>query len=418
MSTTMSRATEGTTGTATSKGQGHGAGNDGENATSGQATTALTDTLRQAAEGASERVAGLAAEIAQVASPSNHEETRAAWIAERLRTMGYAPEIDAISNVIVRRGRRGGKGQGKPILVMAHTDTVFPFDVPLDIRRDGDWLCGPGTGDNSTSVAAVMTALALLDAHEITTAAELIVVFNVGEEGLGNLRGARAATDRFQDEVRAVLVVDGKLGHITNGGVGSSRWRVTVRGPGGHSYMHFGRPSAVHGLAEIISGISRLQVPSSPKTTFNVGMISGGTSVNTIAPSAEAIIDLRSEDADALATLVSDARAVVERLGESGQGLTATIDILGERPAGRLPEDDPMVALAAESARTLGLDPRFNISSTDANIPISRGISSVCVGVYEGEEAHTVNERVMVPSLRLGMIHLMDLLLRAGTLPA
>ena len=301
---------------------------------------------------------------------------------------------------------------------MAHTDTVFPFDVPLDIRRDGDWLCGPGTGDNSTSVAAVMTALALLDEHGIETAADLIVVFNVGEEGLGNLRGARAATDRFQEEVRAVLVVDGKLGHITNGGVGSSRWRVTVRGPGGHSYMHFGRPSAVHGLAEIISGISRLPVPAHPKTTFNVGMISGGTSVNTIAPSAEAIIDLRSEDAEALATLVRDARAVVERLGESGQGLTATIEVLGERPAGRLPEDDPMVALAADSARAIGLDPRFNISSTDANIPISRGISSVCVGVYEGEEAHTVNERVMVPSLRLGMIHLMDLLLRAGTLPA
>jgi tripeptide aminopeptidase len=379
--------------------------------TAPEVTTTLTTDLRAAAEASVERVATRAGEIALVAAPSNHEAERARYLAGLLREMGYEPEIDDVDNVIVRRGVRGGR----PILVLAHTDTVFPFEVPLRAERDGDWLHGPGVGDNSTSVAAVMTAMKILDEHDVTTPADLVIVFNVGEEGLGNLRGARVATDRFGDEVAGVLVVDGKVGHVTNGGVGSSRWRVTVTGPGGHSYMHFGRPSAIHGLAEVIGGIARIEVPAEPKTTLNVGMISGGTSVNTIAPSAEAIVDLRSESAEALADLVAAARAAVERVGESGQGLTATIEILGERPAGSLPVETPIIALAAESARSLGFEPKFNTSSTDANIPISRGIPAVCVGVYDGEEAHTVNERVHVPSLRLGMVHLLDLLIRSGT---
>lgn len=377
-------------------------------------TTELTTSLRAAAEASVERVVTLTTEVALVAAPSNHEAERARFLAGRLRQMGYEPEIDEVDNVIVRRGGRGGPA----VLMMAHTDTVFPFEVPLRAERDGDWLAGPGVGDNSTSVAAVMTALSILDEHEIETPADLIVVFNVGEEGLGNLRGARVATDRFAGDISGVLVVDGKIGHVTNGGVGSSRWRVTVSGPGGHSYMHFGRPSAIHGLATVISGIAAIPVPKEPKTTLNVGMISGGTSVNTIAATAEAIVDLRSESADALADLVAAARNVVEALGESGQGLTATVEILGERPAGVLPLETPIVRMAADSARLIGLEPRFNTSSTDANIPIARGIPAVCVGVYDGEEAHTVNERVFVPSLRLGMVHLLDLMIRTGTIPA
>ncbi|HEV2529875.1 MAG TPA: M20/M25/M40 family metallo-hydrolase [Thermomicrobiales bacterium] len=375
-------------------------------------TTVLTTELRAAGEASVERVATLAAEVALVAAPSNHEGARARHIAGILERMGYEPEIDEIDNVIVRRGTVGGSA----ILMMAHTDTVFPADVPLRAEREGDWLCGPGIGDNSTSVAAVLTALAILDEHETTTPADLIVVFNVGEEGLGNLRGARAATDRFAGEISGVLVVDGKIGHVTNGGVGSSRWRVTVTGPGGHSYMHFGRPSAIHGLATIIGNIARIEVPREPKTTLNVGMVSGGTSVNTIAASAEAIVDLRSESAEALAELVASARAAVESLGESGEGLTATVEILGERPAGQLPADTPIVQLAVDSVAALGFDPKLNTSSTDANIPISRGIPAVCIGIYEGEEAHTTNERVFVPSLRLGMVHLLDLMIRTGTL--
>lgn len=384
------------------------------NGTAATVTTSLTSDLRAAAEASVERVATLAGEVALIAAPSNHEADRARFVADRLEAMGYEPEIDEVSNVIVRRGQQGGPA----ILMMAHTDTVFPFGVPLRAERDGDWLSGPGIGDNSTSVAAVMTALAILDEHEVATPADLVVVFNVGEEGLGNLRGARVATDRFAGDVSGVLVIDGKIGHVTNGGVGSSRWRVTVAGPGGHSYMHFGRASAIHGLAEIIAGIAAIPVPKEPKTTLNVGMISGGTSVNTIAATAEAIVDLRSESADSLAELVANARAVVERLGESGQGLTVTIEILGERPAGVLPVETPLIQLAADSARLIGHEPRFNISSTDANIPISRGIPAVCVGIYDGEEAHTVNERVFVPSIRLGMVHLVDLMIRAGTVSA
>lgn len=383
-----------------------------ETTTSRSADSLVPAALLADAAASVERVAALAAEVCAVPAPSNDEFERAAFVAAKLKGMGYQDaEIDEIGNVIVRRGTKGGKG----VLVLAHTDTVFPAETELVIRRNGDWLSGPGIGDNSTSVAAVLTALALLDQHKVETPQDLIVVFNVGEEGLGNLRGARAATDRFGNDVSGVVVVDGKLGNITHAGVGSSRWRVTVTGPGGHSFMHFGRPSAIHALGRIIAKLADMKVPSTPKTTYNVGVISGGTSVNTIAASAEAIVDLRSESAEELAKLVAQARAIIEQAGESGQGLTTTIEVLGERPAGSLPLDTPLIQLAADSVRRVGIEPQFHCSSTDANIPISRGIPAVCLGVYEGEEAHTLNERVYVPSLEKGMVHLLDMLVRAGT---
>jgi acetylornithine deacetylase/succinyl-diaminopimelate desuccinylase-like protein len=360
-----------------------------------------------------ERVASLAADICTVPAPSNDELERAAFVAAKLKGLGYQDvEIDEVGNVIVRRGTKGGKG----ILVMAHTDTVFPADTEILVRRNGNWLSGPGIGDNSTSVAAVLTAIELLDQHRVETPRDLIIVFNVGEEGLGNLRGARAATDRFGNDVTGVIVVDGKVGNVTHAGVGSSRWRVTVTGPGGHSFMHFGRPSAIHALGRIIARLAEMRVPIEPKTTFNVGVISGGTSVNTIAASAEAIIDLRSESAEELAKLEVQARSIIEHEGNSGYGITTSVEVLGERPAGALPRETPLVQLAADSVRRIGLEPQFQCSSTDANIPISRGIPAVCIGAYEGEEAHTLNERVYVPSLERGMVHVLDLLIRAGTI--
>src|SRR5436309_14144119 len=197
---------------------------------------------------------------------------------------------------------RGGKRDKEPVLMLlAHTDTVFPPSTPITVERDGDILRGPGIGDNSVSVSAMISTLDVLDALGEETAVDLVAVADVGEEGLGNLRGARAATERYRENVGAVPVLDGTLGQITHIAVGSQRWRITVRGPGGHSYGDFGLPSAIHGLGRIIAAIADITVPRKPKTTtFNVGVIEGGTSVNTIAERASALLDMRSTEVKAL----------------------------------------------------------------------------------------------------------------------
>jgi acetylornithine deacetylase/succinyl-diaminopimelate desuccinylase-like protein len=258
--------------------------------------------IRTMAAGAIEATGQLAATICRVPAPTGEEGERAALVASLLEERGYPAEVDAIGNVYVRRGHRGGPA----LMLLAHTDTVFPAETNLEVVRVRDELHGPGIGDNSLGVAAMISTLQILDKLEIETAADIIAVANVGEEGLGNLRGARAAVERFRDELGAVVAIEGhNLGRITHIAVGSKRWRVTVRGPGGHSWGSFGQPSAIHGLGRIIGAIAEIKTPAEPRTTFNVGNIEGGTSINTIAPVASALIDMRSVDAEALNALAT-----------------------------------------------------------------------------------------------------------------
>src|SRR5947209_16388558 len=226
-----------------------------------------------------EAVAELARRICEVPAPTGNEWERARLVAALWRERGYTPEIDAVGNVYIRRGRYEN---GRVLMLLAHTDTVFPATTAISVERQGDILRGPGIGDNSVNVAAMISALDVLDELGKETDADIVAVADVGEEGLGNLLGARTAVERYRDHVGAVIAVDGKLGKITHIAVGSKRWRISVRAPGGHSYGAFGTPSAIHGLGRIIAAIADLQVPREPKTTYNVGIIEGGTSVNTI----------------------------------------------------------------------------------------------------------------------------------------
>jgi tripeptide aminopeptidase len=198
--------------------------------------------------------------------------------------------------------------------------------------------------------------------------------------------------------------------------VGSQRWRITVRGPGGHSYGAFGRPSAIHGLARIIAAIAELPVPQSPKTTYNVGIIEGGTSINTIAAQATALLDLRSIDVAALERLAEQVREIVKQ--RAGAGLQAEIEVLGERPAGSRSQSDPLVQLAARTLTWLGIEPEYGASSTDANIPISLNIPAICVGVTQVRQVHTLEERLSIPPIRDGLAQLVRLCIEAGTLIA
>jgi acetylornithine deacetylase/succinyl-diaminopimelate desuccinylase-like protein len=299
-------------------------------------------------------------------------------------------------------------------MLVAHLDTVFPIGTPIAVKCEGDILRGPGISDNSVGLATLISIIDLLDELELTGPVDLVAAAVVGEEGLGNLRGTRAAVERFRKDLGAVIVIDGQLGHIVNAAVGSKRWRITVHGSGGHSYGSFGQPSAIHGLARIIAAIADLRVPQDPKTTYNVGMIEGGTSVNTIAPFAEALIDMRSIDSLALEKLAVRVRDIVEHM--AGSGLRTEIEDVGERPAGKRDKGDPLVSLAAQTLTWLGHKPIYVDASTDANVPISLNIPSVCIGVTRGERVHTLDEYMYVSPIGEGLAHVSRLALEASLL--
>jgi acetylornithine deacetylase/succinyl-diaminopimelate desuccinylase-like protein len=369
--------------------------------------------LRQLADAYVEKTVELTQRICAIPAPTGDEGARAEFVAGLLRERGYRPEMDDVKNVYVRRGKRGA---GPVLMLLAHTDTVFPASTPLVIKREGDVLRGPGISDNSVSVAAMLSTLDMLDALGWENDQDIIAVANVGEEGLGNLLGARTAVERYLNELGAVIAIDGWLGTIVNAGVGSKRWRITVQGPGGHSFGSFGTPSAIHGLGRIIAAISSLRVPREPKTTYNVGVIEGGTSVNTIAPTATALLDMRSTDVAALNRLAAQARDVIEHA--AGPGLSVRIDVLGERPVGALEQSAPLIQLATRCLNWLGIEPYFTASSTDANIPLSLNIPAICVGVTYSERVHTVDEWLLIPPIALGLAQLLRLSIETCTLLA
>ncbi len=376
-------------------------------------TPSELDQLRTTATARIEAVAELARRICEIPAPTGSERERAELVAALWRERGYAPEIDKPGNVYARRGR----GEKQPLLMlMAHTDTVFPPSTAITVEREGDFLRGPGIGDNSLSVAALLHAFDVLDVLQLETAVDIVAVADVGEEGLGNLCGARAAVERYRRQLGAVIVVDGHLGQLVHAGVGSKRWRITVNGPGGHSYGDFGVPSAIHVLSRIIAAIADMRVPQEPKTTFNVGIIEGGTSVNTIAASASALLDMRSTDVLALERLAKQMREILKQYADPD--LHTKFDILGERPAGRLNSAEPLVGLAAEALTWLGIEPEYSAASTDANIPLSLHIPAVCVGITHGSGAHTLREHIQVAPIGDGLAQLLRLCVEASALVA
>jgi len=370
--------------------------------------TRTDDRLARLIEALLPRTVELAARICTIPAPSFQEAERARFMAEQFRERRLAVEIDQLSNVVARR--RGG-GRAPALLLVAHLDTVFPQDTPIAVERGDGWLAGPGIGDNSLGLASLLALADLLDAGRIQTPGDVLLAADVGEEGLGNLRGIRALVDRYRPELGAVVAVEGhNLGRVTHIAVGSLRLRLTVQGPGGHSWGAFGQPSAIHVLASIVAELARLPVPREPKTTYNVGLIEGGVSVNTIAPQASAVIDLRSVDSGQLKRLGQELASIVER--HRVAGVETTVEVLGERPAAQTPVETPIVQAAVEVLRELGVEPVLDASSTDANIPIASGIPAVCIGLTRGRGSHTLQERIEIEPIRLGLAQLVRLVER------
>ena len=317
-------------------------------------------------------------------------------------------EIDSLSNVFARLPGQAGENH-PPVVVTAHLDTVFPAGTTLDIERTNDRISGPGIGDNSLAVAGLIWLAEALQSSEEKQPGDLWLTANVCEEGLGNLRGMQAVVDRFSDAPAAYIVLEGTaLGQVYHRGLPVRRYRVQVGTEGGHSWAHFGRPSAIHELAHFIEGVGRFDIPENPRTTYNAGVIRGGTSVNTIAASAEIELDLRSESASELDQLAER----VERLARkrSRDGVTFDLEIIGDRPGGALAADHPLVNLAARNLESLGMTPQLKIGSTDANVPLSRGLPAVCIGFSTGGGAHTLREFIDTGPLEIGMQHVMEVI--------
>jgi len=346
----------------------------------------------------------LAIKIQQIPAPTFDELQRAGFIRDRFLQENLVDiEIDEIGNVY---GRLPGSGETQPIVLSAHLDTVFPAGTDLHIERTAEKIVGPGIGDNAVGVAGLFGLLWLIHQHRVTLNADLWLVANVGEEGLGDLRGMRALVDRFADQTQAYIILEGMaLGQVYHRGLGVHRYRITVKTSGGHSWVDFGKPSALHELAQIVNQLLALQLPDQPRTSLNVGVIEGGTSVNTIAAEAHLELDLRSEDASVLGELVNTVESIVDNSHESD--VQATIETIGQRPYGEIPRDHPLIRLAIQGLERVDIQPRLNIGSTDANIPLSLGYPAVCLGLTSGDGAHTINEFIRTSPLELGLEQLM-----------
>lgn len=349
--------------------------------------------------------------ICEIEAPPFKEQRRAADFAARFRALGYANvRTDAVGNVLAERPGN----PGEPVVVLsAHLDTVFPEGTDVKVHQSGDTLRGPGIGDDCRGLAILLGVARAVEHAKVPTSGTIIFVGTVGEEGEGNLRGVRHLVDvSLKDRIDYFISVDGAGLSTTSAAVGSNRYRVTYSGPGGHSYGAFGMPNPMHALGRAIAQLSEVQVPAEPKTTFSVGVVSGGTSVNSISESASMDVDLRSESAAALAALDSAfMRAVASALAaerarwpRSSVALNVKIDTIGIRPAASQSETARIVRAAVEAARTLGFSSETGASSTDANLPMSRGIPAITIdGGGIGRGAHTLNESwIATPDAYLG----------------
>jgi acetylornithine deacetylase/succinyl-diaminopimelate desuccinylase-like protein len=349
------------------------------------------------------RVLDIAVAIQQVPAPPFGEAQRSAFVRERFEVEGLSEvAADELGNVY---GRLPGKGEARPVIVSAHLDTVFPFGTDLQVRREADKIFGPGIGDNSLGLAGLFGLLWRLrqkHGEQPSLAGDVWFVANVGEEGLGDLRGMRAVVDRFDQLPCAYIILEGMaLGQVYHRALGVQRYRITARTSGGHSWVDYGRPSAIHELARLVTLITAIDLPGNPRTTLNVGVIAGGTSINTIAPEAHLELDLRSEGSADLQALVGRVEELVQAANR--QDVQVTLELIGQRPPGKLPAAHPLVRLAKRCLQAQGSQPNLTIGSTDANIPLSRGYPAICVGLSTGFGAHTINEYINTAPLAQGL---------------
>ncbi|MDO5425408.1 MAG: M20/M25/M40 family metallo-hydrolase [Eubacteriales bacterium] len=351
-----------------------------------------------------DEVKGLLWELCKIPAPSHYEERRAAFIKEWLENQGAKGVfIDEAKNVIYPYRYEEGKPTA---LFMAHTDTVFPDMESMGVREEGGKMFSPGVGDDTANVAILLLMAKYAAQYQPETKGNLIFAANSCEEGLGNLKGSKALVKRYQDSLAQVVSFDGYIDEVCNCAVGSTRYRVEVKTEGGHSYFNFGNRNALAELAAMIQELYKYQVPQDgSKTTYNVGVVKGGTSVNTIAQQAEMLYEFRSDNLESMALVRENFERVVADF--RNKGLEVNVEIMGERPCGRKDAKNPAQEALSNMCRDIiakhsGRMPGFTSASTDCNIPFSLGIPAATIGLCLGGQAHTREEWIYTDSLKTG----------------
>jgi tripeptide aminopeptidase len=338
--------------------------------------------------------------LTQIPAPSFQEEKRAEAVKALLASMGLTVHSDKLGNVV---GELHGATDKEVVMLAAHLDTVFPAGTDVNVIREGDRLIAPGISDNGTGLAGLIAVARAMHDSKIQPQRTILFAANVGEEGEGNLRGMRALIDVYRQRLRAVIVLDGSgIDYVTTKALASKRLEVVITGPGGHSWSDFGMPNPINALVRGAVRFINTKVPVSPRTTFNIGQVEGGTSVNSIPYEAELKVDLRSENEDEITRMEaalreSMAAGVKDEIDNSRDRSRGKLDwklnVIGSRPGGELAPDSPLLASLRAADDVVGMKSRAERSSTDANIPLSMGIDAISIGAGgNGGGAHSLQE--------------------------
>jgi tripeptide aminopeptidase len=355
-----------------------------------------------------ERIVAETITLTEIPAPPFKEQKRAEAYMALLKTYGLSNvEMDAEGNVMgLRRGT--GKEGGPIVVIAAHLDTVFPEETNVKVRREGTKLFAPGVGDDTHSLAVLLGYIRALDAAKVKTKKDILFVGNVGEEGPGDLRGVRYlfTKGKYKDRIGAFFSMDGTSApRVTSGAVGSRRYRVTFKGPGGHSYGAYGLVNPMAAMGATVVEMNKIKTPTQPKTTYMTSVVGGGTSVNSIPDTIWLEVDMRSESKDELAKVDGQFLQIVEgavsaenaaRSTAAGK-VSAEVKMIGDRPTGNTREDAEIVQMTAAAVRGAGYSPILGASSTDSNMPISLGIPAVTIGSGgQGGRAHALDEWIDV----------------------
>jgi tripeptide aminopeptidase len=338
-------------------------------------------------------------QLTEIPAPEFSESQRAEFVKKLLESTGLKVRIDKTGNVIAERP---GSDSKSVILLAAHLDTVFPASTDVKVKREGNRLNAPGIADNGAGLSALVGLARALSESRIQTTKTIVLAADVGEEGEGNLRGIRALVENYGQRIAAVIAIDGaSMEHVTTQGIASQRVEVEITGPGGHSWSDFGAPNPITALARAIVKFSSVPVSENPRSSYNFGIIEGGTSVNSIPASASVKVDLRSEQESQVRVMESGLKEAVQSAVReenavaraNSDPLKATLRSLGVRPSGKLPDNSPLLDTIRSVDTFLGSRSRMESSSTDANIPLSLGIPAVSIGGGgKGGGSHTPAE--------------------------
>lgn len=349
--------------------------------------------------------------LTEIPAPPFQEEARAAAVGEVLTEAGLSLHTDKVGNII---GEFRGANENEIVLLSAHLDTVFSTGTKVKVHRDGNRMTAPGISDNGTGIAALVAIARAMESAHVKPVRTILFAGNVGEEGEGNLRGMRELVETYRSKLKAVVVLDGSgTDHVTTRALASRRLEATITGPGGHSWSDFGMPNPINALVRGSVRFINTKVPTGPRTTFNIGQIEGGTSVNSVPYEAKIKVDIRSENEEELARLESALRESIAAgvrdemappRDRSKGNLEWKVELLGSRPGGEISNDSPLLAALRAADEIVGNQSRLERSSTDANIPLSLGIDAISIGAGGmGGGAHSLQEWYDATGRELGL---------------